>query len=90
VAGRLSKYLFDNSIYKLDFDNQTMKLIGKLKNHRRNHSIVYLNGNIYVIGGDLINNAYTTSCEMLDIASKKVCAIANANFGVIDPSLCSF
>ena len=78
------------NIYNYDPRAKSLKNMGNMINPRSSHSICYANDCIYVIGGFLTKQDFTTNCEVFDIKKDKSYGIASLNIPCAVPGVCSF
>ncbi len=72
IGGRLQSGKKSDEVYSFDFDTKRLKLVGKLKEARSSHTLVYLNGCIFVIGGLAENQLLTNSVESVNVTNNSV------------------
>lgn len=61
-----------------------------MKVARSSHSMVYLNGSIYFIGGYVAQTNLTTSCERYVVAQNKMELCSKSNHPSNSPTCCPF
>ena len=79
-----------SNIYLYDHKTKELKTIGNMLNPRSSHSICYHRDIIYIIGGFLNRQEFTTTCETFDLKREKSNSIANLNISSGVPGVCSF
>ena len=80
----------DRSFHVLDYEKLTLIELAKMPVAKKLEGIVYLQRNIFLIGGRTEERKCTGECERYDISAKKWRKIANINEPVIYPSVTSF
>lgn len=77
-----------NFIY--DWTGNTLRGLPNMISGRSSHGMCYLNGNIYVVGGFLNGQTFTTKCERYNIQGRNWKQIANLNYNAVACSVTSF
>ena len=79
-----------SNIYYYDPRGKDLKTVGNMVNPRSSHSVCYINDCIYIVGGFLNKQDFTTNCEIFDINKEKAYAIAGLNLACAVPGICPF
>ena len=77
-----------NFIY--DWSANTLRGLPNMINGRSSHGMCYLNGAIFVVGGFLNGQTFTTKCEKFNVQGKNWKQIANLNYNSVACSVTSF
>ncbi len=72
---------FDKSLLQFDFETNSFKERKKMFVARRLFGTTFMNGSIYVVGGETMECKSSSLCERYDISRKKWFKIANLNEG---------
>jgi len=77
--------------YKLDLNKKTLRPIDSMLKARNSHGMAFLDGYIYIIGGNSNEEGCVASCERYGTEQNKGWEkIANLNIAAYGPSVCSF
>ena len=79
-----------NGNFIFDWSALTLRGLPNMINGRSSHAMCYLNGIIYVVGGFLNGQTFTTKCEKYNIQGKNWKQIANLNYNSVACSVTSY
>jgi hypothetical protein len=79
-----------NGNFIFDWSANTLRGLPNMINGRSSHGMCYANGMIYVVGGFLNGQTFTTKCEKYNIQSRNWKQITNLNFNTVACSLTSY
>lgn len=79
-----------NGSFVYDWNNSTLRALPNMINGRSSHGICYLNGFIFVVGGFLNGQTFTTKCEKYNVQGRNWKQIANLNYNSVACSLSGF
>ena len=79
-----------SNVYFFDAKFRDLKTIGHMQSPRSSHSVCYHKELIYIVGGFLNRQEFTTNCEVFDIKQEKSSSIASLNISSGVSGLCVF
>jgi len=79
-----------SNVYFYDSKYRDLKTIGHMQSPRSSHSICYQKEAIYIVGGFLNRQEFTTNCEKFDLKSEKSSPMASLNISSGVCGLCVF
>lgn len=79
-----------SNIYIYDPRARDLKNVGNMLNPRSSHSVCVHKDAIFIVGGFLNQQEFTTTCEIFDIKKEKTSPIANLNIASGVSGLCPF
>lgn len=79
-----------NGNFLFDWSANTLRGLPNMINGRSSHAMCYSNGVIYVIGGFLNGQTFTTKCERYNIQARNWKPIANLNYNAVACSVAGF
>lgn len=79
-----------NGSFIYDWNSNTMRGLPNMINGRSSHAICYLNGFIFVIGGFLNGQTFTTKCEKYSIQGRNWKQISSLNYNSVACSVTTF
>ena len=79
-----------NGTFYYDWSANSLRGLPNMINGRSSHGICYLNGNIYIIGGFLNGQTFTTKCEKYNVQARNWKQMANLNYNSVACSVTSY
>ena len=92
ISGGLeeTKYICSDIFIIIKWSTQTIEYKGNLPERRANHSTLYYDNKLYLIGGIDSNKKVSKECQVFSLVDKKWHNLPNLNIGRANSSICLY